>query len=118
MNEFRGKEQKTLAESQGMGNRSNSHRRIRRDRSGSAKRLIIGAGERPPSSGGSRILASSGPSGSRPPMMKPGQAKEASSEMSKQELIVIIENQKREIKMLQEKVQDLEFDKDGMLDNF
>ena len=76
-----------------MGNRSNSHRRIRRDRSGSAKRLIINAGAT--GGGGPKILASSGPMNSRPPMMKPGsaaQAKEANSDMSKQELIVIIEN--------------------------
>lgn len=96
-----------------MGNRSNSHRRIRRDRSGSAKRLILTAA----SGSSQKILATSGPMSSRPPMMKP-QAKEASAEMSKQELIVIIENQKKEIKTLQEKVQDLEFDKDAMVDNF
>tara|TARA_B110000285_G_C14924863_1_gene514484 strand:+ start:168 stop:434 length:267 start_codon:yes stop_codon:yes gene_type:complete len=88
MEEFRGS-QKTLAESKAMGNRSNSHRRIRRDRSGSAKRLIIDAAGAGTSS--SKILATSGPMSSRPPMMKSSQAKEA-ADMSKEELITIIEN--------------------------
>ena len=38
--------------------------------------------------------------------------------MSKQEMMQIIESQKRELKYLQEKVSDLENEKDQMVDNF
>ena len=49
-------------------------------------------------------------------MMKPSVPKE--TDMNKTELLSIIENQKSEIKSLQDKVSDLEYERDAMIDNF
>ena len=63
--------------------------------------------------------SSTGDSAQKPPKASPmKQSLEVNADMSKQEMMQIIESQKKELKYLQERVSQLDLEKDQMVDNF